>query len=151
MKDTDIAWLAGLYEGEGSIGHTSKYSFFIRIKMTDQDVIEKINDIWPGNLFEEKRLAPHKTCYIWQIGKKEEVLRFCDHIYEYLGERRKRRIDEIRSIYASKPKYRNPIEHGTSKGYNQHRYQGSEPCGLCRSAEKIYRQQQYIRKVETIA
>jgi hypothetical protein len=44
-RDEEIAWAAGLFEGEGTF--TWDYGRAqLRVKMTDLDVLEKLLDIW---------------------------------------------------------------------------------------------------------
>lgn len=41
--EIEIAWLAGLLEGEGSfIGATDKYPVCLSLEMTDRDVVERL-------------------------------------------------------------------------------------------------------------
>lgn len=108
MKLTDIAWLAGLLEGEGYFGggrpianKTKKRgggSFVIALNMTDEDVVARAASLMKGTYF-KRRLQPRcKQAYMIQIGGSRAA-EWMMTIYPLMGERRKTRIREALSYW----------------------------------------------------
>jgi len=87
MTLSNIAWVAGLVEGEGNIG-AIKSCPRIKVVMTDQDVIQKLATFWKH----EHRLATsrpgHKQAYTTGIyGTK--AAQWLMTLYPFLGQRRR--------------------------------------------------------------
>ena len=88
LSDVDKAWIAGIFEGEGSVyvyrglGEKSKYVrlFFFN---NDRTMLEEIQRMIGGNL----HIRVHKRQEDWaeshqlQIGKKEDIIKFKEIIY----------------------------------------------------------------------
>lgn len=99
MPPTDLAWLAGLLEGEGcfTCWETKPGRWCVRVylKMTDLDVVERAQA-----LMEAKYIRPTKT----KDGNKQAwetsiagaaagtLMRL---LYPFMGERRQGRIDDL--------------------------------------------------------
>ncbi len=103
---TDIAWAAGLFEGEGCFtqGHgndaTRTHLFRIIVVSTDLDVLERFKRVLGvGRISPVKhRLRPHhKQQWRYDLGASVEVLRCVELLYPYLGIRRRARADELAS------------------------------------------------------
>ena len=101
--NTDIAWAAGLFEGEGCIyiiKHRKK-SATLRLTSTDKDVVERFAQIvGVGNVLLEtaSRKSHWKPLYLWNISKREEVRRILVSFMPYLGERRKEKAIEALNV-----------------------------------------------------
>ncbi len=97
-SQADIAWMAGLFEGEGSLSR-SKNSTNIQLflGMTDEDVVRKFHQtVGFGSVYTEDRSnSGRKDLYRWYAGKRRDVVRFLLAVAPLLGSRRKD------SIYAS--------------------------------------------------
>lgn len=72
MRDTDVAWLAGIIDGEGSVSVHSvlgKYaSPNIQVGMTHRGTIEKIRSLVGGKVV--LRPSPNKRwkpCWMWNV------------------------------------------------------------------------------------
>lgn len=106
LKENEIAWIAGLLEGEGYFGidkrsskryqhSTSPPAPFIKISMVDQDIIERLSKLLDKDYFIPKRkTVSNKTVYTLHIGEKEKVLFVLQKILPYMGVRRSERIKE---------------------------------------------------------
>lgn len=106
LNDTEIAWIAGLLEGEGYFGidnrSINRYkksnappSCYIRISMTDQDVIVKLaNMLGKKNFQSGVPTKGGKTEYILQIADKKTLMYLLPRIQVHLGQRRKERVQE---------------------------------------------------------
>jgi hypothetical protein len=116
MTEIEIAWLAGLLEGEGSFGLTgyaakkSKVFPTISLAMTDLDIIERAGALIGGQ--GQARIMARvgqrmgtgtvrKTTYRWRVSGNRaiEVMRL---ILPYMGERRTARIREILGIWEAR-------------------------------------------------
>lgn len=107
-KQLKIAWVAGLFEGEGSFGiYGEKKSKKIEITSTDLDVLEKVKEEFGGNIHQEKSRNPKwKIAYKWYLGVKDSV-DFILRIYPYLGKRRQERADKYLLLNEEMIKRRN--------------------------------------------
>lgn len=91
---TDIAWAAGLFEGEGCIHNRASHSIAVSINMTDKDVLEKLSGIYGGKITDLKVRQEHwKPSWIWYL-YGANAKDFLNDIMPYLGERRKARANE---------------------------------------------------------
>lgn len=106
ISQTDFAWLAGLLEGEGYFGidnrsvdryetSTTPARPFIKLAMTDQDIVEKVSAMVGKSYFTAGRpTATGKTVYMLHIGARETVKSILLGILPYMGQRRSERINQ---------------------------------------------------------
>jgi len=87
----DIAWLAGLLEGEGCFYLAKTPS--ITISMTDKDVIEKVASLFNREIYLRNHLAKKKSYEVGIYGSDAVAWMFT--IYSFMKERRKERIRNI--------------------------------------------------------
>lgn len=100
-KEVDLAWAAGLIEGEGCFTiHSKKHPYFL-LDMCDKDVLEKFKTIFPfvnlrGPYTNPKRPDNKPRWRVDAFGPK------CRHIiihtYQYFGERRKAQMNNVMSL-----------------------------------------------------
>lgn len=100
-RSQQIAWFAGLYEGEGSLALAGreKQRAYIQIDMTDQDVVERCHALFGGTLYGpvfKNSGFNIKPMFQWRLNSQENVWNLLDEIYPYLGERRRGTIDAAR-------------------------------------------------------
>lgn len=107
MDNTDIAWAAGLFEGEGSFSwhkiKTRKDSLKIAavLSMTDKDVVEKFCRIVGfGRVKGPYQPQPigRKERWVWEVQNFSEVLKTIDLFLPFLGERRTEKALEMKKI-----------------------------------------------------
>jgi len=88
-KNTEIAWLAGLLEGEGSfITATKKHPVCLSINMTDEDVIRRVAEMWEVAVSCPKKQAPHHRQSFRCMVRGGRAVRWIDLVLPYLGKRR---------------------------------------------------------------
>jgi len=116
-KQSNLQWLAGLMEGEGSftIHHPKKEKDLgypgapkIQLKMTDRDVMERAAHIFGVKLYgpyKNNSAGIRKDYYLIQISTTLAVP-WMKLLSPSLGERRKSRIFEILEYYNNNCKYR---------------------------------------------
>ena len=85
-------WLAGLYEGEGSVVKNSKGTCQLTVTSTDWDIIQRLRRISGvgstlGPYIHKKNLK-YKPQYRWAVYKNDDVLYVIKGIWNHLGLRR---------------------------------------------------------------
>jgi hypothetical protein len=110
LTEPQIAWIAGLLEGEGSFGidrrSEKRYknskappSPFIKIAMVDEDVIARLSHLVDKSYYLPSRLTVRgKQVYQLHIGEKKKVLWILQRIRPYMGARRGEVIDECLTL-----------------------------------------------------
>jgi hypothetical protein len=95
MKKTDIAWLAGLFEGERCISIERNGGTRLTIGMCDRDIIDRVDDLYPCPRIQAvvpKPARPNynqpRTRYVWRINDPAKVREFITLVLPWLGERR---------------------------------------------------------------
>lgn len=104
MRKSDWAWLAGLFEGEGSVKDNNSWnpnahSVVISITSTDFDVIERIHSLTGVGkvVFRKRANAKHpkwKPVKTWRVGARDDVIFILEGIGPWLLSRRGKRVDE---------------------------------------------------------
>ena len=97
QKSIDIAWAAGLFEGEGTIYlHNQSKRYRLGLKMTDKDVMDKFFNIFKvGRLYgpytpKDKKLngEDKKDFWLWQCWRLSDVHVILKLLLPYFGTRR---------------------------------------------------------------
>lgn len=103
-ESTNIAWAAGLFEGEGSVYPVNQKRYgkeyhYVRmcLKMTDEDVVDRFHAIVKvGSVTFVPREKPHyKDAWLWQLNNREQCSDLIDKLWPYLGNRRRNRVMEL--------------------------------------------------------
>ena len=80
----NIAWAAGLFEGEGALRTCQ-----LRLRMNDLDVVKRFQQIVGcGNITNPKIYGDRQQSYEWSIGNKLEVKKILEWFLPYFGDRR---------------------------------------------------------------
>lgn len=96
MKDTEAAWLAGFFDGEGSItkslttnGHSKTLYVYWKVVIpnTSKPAMKKVVRITGvGALSRRAREKKHyKTLWVWQLNAKKEIKDFARQIVPYMA------------------------------------------------------------------
>lgn len=146
LKELDVAWLAGIYEGEGSCAITSGRAIRVEIVMTDQDVMSRIHSLTGcGSLRSvAQRAENYKSAWRWSVGSGEAV-DFLQAILPWLGERRSQRAQEAIANWHTNKKQSSPFDTECVNGhpYNMENNRRTKygTCHLCNlEASKRYRE-----------
>jgi hypothetical protein len=103
MNETDIAWAAGLFEGEGTILLATKTrTAHLCVAMTDHDVLERLTELLGGRLrgpYTRKGNPHWKPQWRWNLHGIEQVQEVLRMFYPYLGARRRARAAEAIASY----------------------------------------------------
>lgn len=86
----EIAWLAGLFEGEGNASINGR-SLTIRIKMTDKDVVVRAATLLSASLYEHDPGRGWKRTWVAQL-KGDAAAGWAMTLYAWLGVRRRAQV-----------------------------------------------------------
>jgi hypothetical protein len=107
----DIAWAAGVYEGEGTIAakpttrkHKDKIyrsiADYLSVSQNDPEILYRLRDLFGGSVYRyvvyqrnPKGLPIHR----WTI-HGQRARNFVDLIYPWLSTRRKSQVDQVRAL-----------------------------------------------------
>nr|QUX32894.1 hypothetical protein [Blidingia minima] len=104
LTEIEVAWLSGLFEGEGSFGIDNRSAKryinsvapaapFIKIAMTDEDVIAKVAKLLnKSHLSPTRKTVTNKTVFICHIGDRQTLLYLLPRMLPYMGKRRQKQI-----------------------------------------------------------
>lgn len=144
----DLAWAAGLFEGEGSVGRYS--STTAAIAMTDRDVLVRFAAaVGIGRVYGPyiKKKKSRKPVWLWRVSSYDTVAQLFQMLESWLGPRRR---EQFARALAGPPRSRRgprPLPpsttpfcgRGTNYGYERHLRHGEPPCRECRAAKRAYR------------
>lgn len=95
----DIAWAAGVYEGEGHCRNRSKNGFLVQVVQKDTEILVRLRDWFGGTISvcSAKSRPPERTVHAWQLcGNRARF--FIARIYPMLSSRRKVQVDDTRAL-----------------------------------------------------
>ena len=115
MNRVELAWLAGILEGEGYFSLTlnnktkdrpGRHYARLTVTMTDKDVIECIYAITGfGTIHTYPPYQPNrKRTYTWRVSKWEDLYPLLRRLRPFMGERRRARIDEMLTFERENPR-----------------------------------------------
>ena len=103
MNIADIAWMSGLFEGEGSISISKKKGYcYLQLVSTDEDVLYKFARLAACKnkiTYCPRRQHQTKDAYKWQVGNRADVTRLLNEWLPFLGDRRAAKANEVLQFY----------------------------------------------------
>ncbi len=96
MTDAEIAWVAGIVEGEGSLQSRQKVA--VVVEMTDPDIIERLHaltGIGRVNHNQWKAKDHYKATSAWAVRRASHVVHIVLAIYPWLGNRRREAANAV--------------------------------------------------------
>ena len=106
LSEVEIAWLAGLFEGEAYfsldkrpqkryINSTTPPAPFIKIAMVDEDIIARVAKLLNKKYYTPSRLTTtNKKVYVCHIGDRQTLIYLLPKLLPYMGKRRTDIINE---------------------------------------------------------
>lgn len=104
----EVAWAAGLFEGEGclTINHKSYKSGVhsyprVQMNITDKETLDRFHEVvGVGKIYSHKNgsYLSNKPQWRWQIATKEGVREVIEQLYPWLSERRQARANELLAL-----------------------------------------------------
>jgi LAGLIDADG-like domain len=97
---SEIAWAAGLFEGEGTmyIANDRWRQPTVSVTSTDLDVLEKFASIMGvGKVYkrQDNRKETYKTAYKWSVQSRNDVVQVLELLMPFLCSRRKAKAEEL--------------------------------------------------------
>lgn len=106
MNAIDLAWLAGLLEGEGCfLVRNGRGGPLVQLNMVDGDIVARAAEIMGGRSrpWHAERWGVKKTQTAWRVRiEGSKALGLMDELYPLLGIRRRARIDACRVAWPKK-------------------------------------------------
>ena len=154
MSDVEVAWLSGLFEGEGTFG-IYRDRIKIQVVMTDVDVISRVKDtVGVGWFNPEKPLkttspsgGETKPAYMWALSSQAQCRDLLEQMLPYLGERRGAKAREMIALVDGKPR-KTLKGYGPNHGTRERAYLGCEcaPCATAKAQHLTDTRARYWRK-----
>ena len=103
MTDVDVAWLAGLFEGEGTCSgsidkRTLRTYWHLSIRMTDEDVVRRCHEVTGLGRFGMAGNKPFaratKPLFKWGVTSRLELAQLIPLLLPHLGVRRTEKLSE---------------------------------------------------------
>ena len=103
MTDAQVAWMAGVIEGEGTFGYRDRRPR-ISVEMTDRDVLDRLHN-WTGigHIYSRKREENWKEIHAWVVTRRGDVAALASVIEPWLMARRGARLREVISLMQAEP------------------------------------------------
>lgn len=137
MTDVQLAWIVGIFEGEGCSYIRGASRIVLEIQMTDRDVIERVQTYTRVGTISSRPLPSGKTVYIWSVGKCDDAADLLRKMLPHLGDRRRRKADSLLSKWdeSVKPKrmWTHCIHGHAFAGRNLVLQDGRRRCRTCRN------------------
>lgn len=102
--ELEIAWLAGILEGEGcftnSFQNGNDYSTpRLQLSMTDKDVVEKAAVLLQSKVTStDWRTKGDKAVFRTTLARRDDLKMILENIYPHMGQRRQNKIDELLQV-----------------------------------------------------
>jgi hypothetical protein len=101
----NLAWVAGLFEGEGCIGHNRKTGQWqLIVASTDEDVLQRAHMLTGVGTLRGPIDRGHKPHWIWNVTSRAQVYALLAALYPWFGKRRQARVIECLTYYRENPK-----------------------------------------------
>jgi hypothetical protein len=126
---SDIAWAAGLFEGEGCFSLHDGRRCRAQLAMTDRDIVERFHAVMGfGTIRDKASTNPrHRHQWMWAANSRAEFERTVTLFRPWLGERRLARAQEI-------------LEHLVATDYKE------MTCAYCGKTETVRVSMNSVRK-----
>jgi hypothetical protein len=107
----NLAWAAGIFEGEGCISASSSGRKRVRlsVNMTDEDVIRRLHAVMGVGDCYGPYVRPGKPSWQWEVTSAEDVQAVLAAFWTFLCSRRKGKAEEAIRIAASMRKKQNAV------------------------------------------
>lgn len=137
ITSIDIAWLAGLVEGEGCISSQKDKYISLTIRMSDQDVIYKAASIMGTRVTGPyKTRDNYKPTWLCQVNGAKAAA-WIMTLYALLGSRRKEKAEDVLHLWKKAGSNRPPKPPRAPRGYTTpatcHPELTARANGLCKS------------------
>ena len=113
MTEAEVAWAAGLMEGEGCFSvvtqrqtHNGKeYEYLypdVSMASTDEETIARFTKVVGAGRVYGPYPRPGKDVWWWKTRRPDEVIRVCEMLYPWMGTRRREAMDKVMRLARDK-------------------------------------------------
>lgn len=103
-SNIDLAWAAGLLEGEGSfIWLASRRKLRVQMQHTDWDILIRLQKILGGIINDVPARENRKQCWNWGINRHSQAAGTMMMLFPFLGERRRSQVRDVLSRWRMAP------------------------------------------------
>lgn len=101
FSESEVAWLAGLFEGEGCMSIAKNGGTRLTVRMTDRDVIDRIDAMFPSTRIQivqpsaKGYKSPPKTQHAWRMSDPIKVREILNLLLPWFGERRAAKARDV--------------------------------------------------------
>jgi hypothetical protein len=101
----DVAWFAGLFEGEGWVACLPAGGIVVVIGMTDKDVLRRVQTLFGGSLNGPypRKNERAKPMFVWKVSGIRNAELIFELISPFLGERRLAQFTEAIAKWRAHP------------------------------------------------
>lgn len=105
ISAVDLAWLVGLFEGEGYVGLTHQGRPALALGMTDEDIVRKAHAIAGMGTVRPSpsKLPSAKLMWYWRVGRCDDAAALIELMLPHLGKRRGARAQQALESYRNSP------------------------------------------------
>ena len=148
MNDYDIVtieWVAGLFEGEGTINNTKpNYYLMIAIQMTDKDILDRLYNKYGGSLCScKKQQVHHKDAWRWQLSG-QKAANLLNEMLPLLGNRRTLRAQEAMELWNKHRERQSKKKKGTNEKRSKIKMLGQQGLTHQSIADKVGVERSYV-------
>jgi hypothetical protein len=155
MSEPEIAWLAGIYDGEGSLSY-SKHSnaWVLSVNMTDQDVIDHLAQVTGVGVVAPRKLYPNrKQQWQWRVNMRVQQAVLLRAMHPWLSARRRARIAEFETWLETAGPGRSERRAPCKRGHDvtdKTKRGDCRPCSQIRAREQAKRTARTRRKLSLV-
>ena len=102
IKTIDIAWLAGILEGEGYFNLKQGKYPQIGLDMTSEDIVTRVSDMW------DTRITRYRNRWITQV-RGAYAIQWMMTLYPFLGKHRREAVVDVIKFWRGYTYCRPPI------------------------------------------
>lgn len=108
MNVRDVAWVAGIIEGEGTIDSANGL-VRVRVAMTDLDILQRLATITGVGRIngpysnERNDSSIRKPIYCWKVARQDDATALLMTIFPFLGDRRSAKAAETLAMWRARP------------------------------------------------
>lgn len=103
--ECNIAWAAGIVEGEGCMSLVKTKSGLypkLTVQMSDEDIILRLKDILNCGTVSSHQRGINKRLYQLNVYTKSDLYETIKVLYPYFGKRRKEKAEEVMTFLENK-------------------------------------------------
>lgn len=143
----ELAWLAGIIEGEGYIGTSD---MLIHVVMTDLDIIERVAQLFDAKILTKKKKEErYKTAYGTAVYGRDAA-GWLMTLYPFFGERRKIAAKKALIKWRSSPIHKQANTFRSAICHPDRMYHAKGLCSNCYKVKEYYTTRKVIKpRIET--